>query len=135
MSKNVIDNEIKETYTKMTLNWCKDNLGINDRKRSELELIIHNTERKKGKYVLYGSYCFYKNRMVIYIPNCLSLYDVVGTVIHEYTHYLQSRTKYEMYEKTHFYSTNPLERQAKRNELKYTKICLKEIRKLLRSIN
>ena len=49
MSKNVIDNEIKEIYTKMTLNWCKDNLGINNRKRSELKLIIRHTERKKGK--------------------------------------------------------------------------------------
>jgi Zn-dependent peptidase ImmA (M78 family) len=135
MPKCVVDSEIKVTYTKMALKWCKENIGINDRKRTELKLVIRHTERKKGKYVLYGSYCFYKNRIVIYIPNCLSLYDVVGTVIHEYTHYLQSRTKYEMYEKSHYYSTNPFERQAKRNELKHTKVCIKEIKKLLRTIN
>jgi Zn-dependent peptidase ImmA (M78 family) len=129
MPKCVVNSETKVTYTKMTLKWCKENLGINDRKRTELELVIRHTERKKGKYVLYGSYCFYKNRMVIYIPNCLNLYDVVGTVIHEYTHYLQSRTKYQMYEKLYYYSTNPFERQAKRNELKYTKVCLNEIKK------
>lgn len=135
MSKNIIDNEIKEIYTKMTLKWCEDNLGINDRKKRELKLTIRNTERKKGKYIIYGSYCFYRNRILIYLPNCLNLDDIVSTMIHEYTHYLQSRTKYEMYEKTHFYSTNPLEKQAKKNELKYTKICLKEIRKSLRSVN
>lgn len=133
MSKSPIDDEIKIFYTKMSLDWCKENLGINERKRSELQLIISNKKRKKGKYVLYGSYCFFKNRIIIYTPNCLSLFDIVGTIIHEYTHYLQSRTKYVMYEKSHYYSTNPLERQAKRNEVKYTKICLKKIKKQLRT--
>jgi hypothetical protein len=135
MSKKTIDDEIKITYAKISLDWCKENLGICGRKRSELQLTISNKKRKKGKYVLYGSYCFFKNRIIIYTPNCLSLFDIVSTIIHEYTHYLQSRTKYEMYEKTHFYSTNPLERQAKRNEVKYTKICLKEIKKILKTNN
>jgi hypothetical protein len=135
MSKSPIDDEIKIIYTKMSLDWCKENLGINERKRSELQLIISNKKRKKGKYVLYGSYCFFKNRIIIYTPNCLSLFDIAGTIIHEYTHYLQSRTKYAMYEKSHYYSTNPLERQAKRNEVKYTKIGLKKIKKQLRTYN
>ena len=67
MSKSPIDDEIKIIYTKMSLDWCKENLGINERKRSELQLIISNKKRKKGKYVLYGSYCFFKNRIIIYI--------------------------------------------------------------------
>ena len=67
---------------------------------------------------------------MIYIENCKTLDDVVSTIIHEYTHYLQSRTKYEKYEKEYYYSTNPYERQAKRNEIKYTKICLQDIKEL-----
>ena len=102
-------------------------------KEVKINKAFHQT--KKGKYVFYGSYCFFKNRIIIYTPNCLSLFDIVSTIIHEYTHYLQSRTKYKMYEKTHFYSTNPLEKQAKRNEVKYTKTCLKEIKKILKTNN
>ena len=44
------------------------------------------------------------------------LYDIVSTVIHEYTHYLQSRNLYQKYEKVYYYSTNPYEREARRNE-------------------
>ena len=39
--------------------------------------------------------------------------------------------KYREYELSRYYSHNPMERQAKRNEDKYTKICLKDIKKRL----
>ena len=55
--------------------------------------------------------------------------ELVSTVIHEYTHYLQVRRKYREYEKVKFYSQNPFEIQAKRNEERYTKTCINEIRK------
>ena len=69
--------------------------------------------------------------MTIHEPACDTLYDVVSTVIHEYTHYLQSRNMYKYYEQNYYYSTNPYEREARRNEQKYTKMCMKEIKKLL----
>ena len=78
---------------------------------------------------VYGNYCFWRNEIVIYLPNNNTIYDIVSTVIHEYTHYLQVRNTYREYEKTTYYSQNPLERQAKRNENKYTKICIKHIKK------
>ena len=78
----------------------------------------------------------YKNVNIIYKTYNSNLagntiYDIVATVIHEYTHYLQVRRKYREYELSRYYSQNPMERQAKRNEDKYTKICLKEIKKQL----
>jgi uncharacterized protein YjaZ len=131
MSRRDIDTELKIAYTKAALKWCEINLGINQRKRRKLELIISHRKRISGKFVFYGNYCFYRNRIVIYIPNCNTYKDIISTIIHEYTHYLQSRTKYEEYEKVHCYSTHPYERQAKRNEEKYTKVCLSDIRKVL----
>lgn len=131
MNKRNIDREIKIAYTKQAIKWCEYNLGINERKRKKLEVIISDRKRKSGKFVYYGNYCFYRNKMVIYIENCKSLKEIVSTIIHEYTHYLQSRTKYEAYEEYYYYSNHPYERQARRNEIKYTKICLSFIRKKL----
>jgi hypothetical protein len=70
--------------------------------------------------------------MVIYAPNCENFYEIVATVIHEYTHYLHSGPLYRKYEKEYYYSKNPYEREAKRNEAKYAKTCLGEIRKKIR---
>ena len=81
--------------------------------------------------MVYGNYCFYRNKMTIHEPACETLYDVVSTVIHEYTHYLQSRTLYKKYQDKYYYSRNPYEREAKRNEEKYTKECMKYIKSFL----
>ena len=124
--------DIKKRYAVLTIKWCKKNFGVNERKRTKLKFIFSKRPRKMQKQSVFGVYCFYKNKIVLYEPNCKSLYDIVSTTIHEYTHYLQSRTQYKKYEKTHFYSTNPLEREAKKNEKKYTRNCLNYIK---RSIN
>lgn len=120
--------ELKKKYALLAIKWCKNHFGENDRKRSKL--LFEFTERKrtiKG-YMVYGNYCFYRNKITIHESACNTLYDIVSTVIHEYTHYLQSRTQYKMYENYYYYSTNPYEREAKRNEDKYTKVCMKEIK-------
>ncbi len=69
--------------------------------------------------------------MTIYLPHCNTIDSVVSTTIHEYTHYLQSRLRYQDYQKDYYYSTNPYEREAKRNEEKYTNLCIKDIKNLL----
>jgi hypothetical protein len=124
--------ELKKKYAILALKWCKKYFGTNQRKRSKLTLNISNYPFKRQGFNYFGSYCFNRNRINIFEPNCDTLYDIVSTIIHEYTHYLQSRTKYKMFEKTHDYSKNPLEKEAQRNEKKYTKLCIKEIRKLIR---
>jgi hypothetical protein len=45
------------------------------------------------------------------------------------TAYNNKKMLYRNYEKTHYYSQNPLEKEAKRNEEKYTNMCLKHIKK------
>lgn len=125
-----IDIETKKRYATYALNWCVKFFGLCDRKRRKLLFRFSEKKRKIDNFDIFGNYCFYRNEIIIYLPNNNTIYDIVATVIHEYTHYLQSRTKYREYELSRFYSQNPLERQAKRNEEKYTNICLKEIKKL-----
>lgn len=130
MSK-YIDYKLKKKYSILTLKWCRNYFGINSRKRSKLKFKLTKRTRNIKKSVVYGRYCFWKNTITIYEPNCKTIEQIVSTIIHEYTHYLQSRTKYQKYEKTHYYSTHPLERSAFRNEEKYTQMCLKDIKKLI----
>lgn len=123
MRNDSIDIGLKTLYTKLALKWCRENLGINNRKRKKL--ILDATEKKKvrGNIIFYGRYCPNQNKITVYLPNCNNVNDLVGTVIHEYTHYLQSSSRYRLYEKEYYYSQNPYERQARRNEEKYTEIC------------
>ena len=119
----------KTYYAKQTLKWCEKYFGLCDRKRRKLIFKVSDRKRKMGNSDIYGNYCFWRNTITLYLPNNTTIHDIVATMIHEYTHYLQSRTKYRNYEKTHYYSQNPLEKEAKRNEEKYTKTCIKYIKK------
>ena len=125
-----IDIESKKRYALLTLKWCEEYFGLCDRKRRKLLFRFSDRSRKMDKFKVFGNYCFYRNEIIIYLPNCDTIYDIVSTVIHEYTHYLQVRRKYREYELSRYYSQNPMERQAKRNEDKYTKLCLRGIKKL-----
>ena len=124
-----IDIGSKTYYAKQTLKWCEKYFGLCDRKRRKLIFKVSDRKRKMGNSDIYGNYCFWRNTITLYLPNNTTIHDIVATMIHEYTHYLQSRTKYRNYEKTHYYSQNPLEKEAKRNEEKYTKTCIKYIKK------
>jgi hypothetical protein len=132
MAKRNLDFELnKKKYTALTIKWCKQNFGVNERKRTKLKIEVTNRIRVIKKSMVYGNYCFYRNKMTIHIDACKTIFDLVSTVIHEYTHYLQSRNLYKQYEETHTYFTNPCEREARRNEKRYTKYCIKEIKKYL----
>jgi hypothetical protein len=131
MAKRTCDINLKKQYAILALKWCREFFGENDRKRSQLKFEFTERKRTDKKAMVYGNYCFYRNKMTIHEPACNTLYDIVSTVIHEYTHYLQSRSIYKYYQDIYYYSHNPYEREAKRNEEKYTKICIKEIKKRL----
>ena len=131
MDKKNSNFELKKKYAKLSIKWCREFFGLNERKKTKLKFEFTTRKRSCKNCMVYGNYCFYRNKMTIYEPACETLYDVVSTVIHEYTHYLQVRRKYREYEITRYYSQNPMEREAKRNEDKYTKECMKYIKTLL----
>lgn len=128
MRKN-LDFETKKRYATHALKWCKAFFGENERKRTKLSFEFTSRIRTVKQCEVFGNYCFYRNKMTIHSETCLTLSDIVSTVIHEYTHYLQSRNMYKYYQDRYYYSANPYEREAKRNEEKYTSLCLKQIRK------
>jgi Zn-dependent peptidase ImmA (M78 family) len=123
--------ELKKKYAILAIKWCREYFWLNERKETKLLFNFSTKSRKIGNSMVYGNYCFYRNKMTIYEPACETLYDVVATVIHEYTHYLQVRRKYREYEITRYYSQNPMEREAKRNEIKYAKECMKYVKSLM----
>jgi Zn-dependent peptidase ImmA (M78 family) len=131
MAKRTSDIHLKKQYAVLALRWCKHFFGENDRKRSKLQFEFTKRIRTLKGHLVYGNYCFYRNKMTIHEPTCKTLYDIVSTVIHEYTHYLQSRTLYKTYQDNYYYSTNPYEREAKRNEEKYTRMCIRYIKSCL----
>ena len=131
MNKKNLDTITKKKITKLTIKWCRDFFGVNERKRTKLKLKFSDRPRTIKKCIVFGNYCFWRNTITIYLPHCNTIEEVISTTIHEYTHYLQSRLLYQHYQKDYYYSTNPYEREAKRNEDKYTELCIKEIKSLL----
>ncbi len=131
MNKKSCKINLKKHYATKALKWCKIFFGENDRKRTKLKFEFTTRKRRMKTWDICGNYCFYRNKMTIHEPACKTIYDIVSTVIHEYTHYLQSRNQYKTYEQSYYYSTNPYEREAKRNEKKYTDMCIKYIKSYL----
>ena len=122
---------LKKQYSIRAVKWCENKLGINKRKKKKLKISVRVTFRTPDEKNFYGLYSYKDNRIIIYDLNCVSLEDVVSTVIHEYTHYLQPVKKYWDFFKTHDYSTHPHEIEALINEEKYTTECLETIKKLI----
>jgi Zn-dependent peptidase ImmA (M78 family) len=124
--------ELKRKCARLALNWCKKNFGINNRRKQAPKVSVRvyfksdETFRKTK-----AAYYYSENRIIVYHINNKKVEDVVSAVIHEYTHYLQPDRKYWDYFKTHYYSQHPHERQAVRNEERYTEQCMCEITPLL----
>jgi len=127
MKNEDIDYNIKGEYAKQALNWCHNYFGKCKRKKRKLLLKLSPKLKRKKRSIYFGEYSFYQNTLTVYLNNCKTLLDVVETVIHEYTHYLQPRTKYEYYLNVYSYTTNPFEIEAKSNEKIYGIKCLKII--------
>lgn len=122
-----LDYLIKIKYSKLALKWCVNKFGKNNRKKRELILKPKKTIKYQKRSKVFGIYCFYRNTIYIYLNNCDSIKDIVSTIVHEYTHYLQSSTKYHYYQNVYYYTQNPLEIEAKTNETLYTNDCLNYI--------
>ena len=131
MARRNVDIEVKKLFAIHAMKWCKKNLGINKRKKKTLKLSLRIRFVEEDDKYVNGAYYIDDNKIIIYPLNCESIFEIVSTVIHEYTHYLQSTKKYFEYFKTHYYSTHPYEKQARRNELKHTNKCLRNIKKLI----
>jgi Zn-dependent peptidase ImmA (M78 family) len=126
MARRVMDIESKKWYAQQTFKWCKKFLGTNLRKKKPIKLSLIKQDKDN-----FGSYDAEKNKIIIYHENCLTVKDIVSTVIHEYTHYLQSNKGYFMFMEYYDYNSHPFEQEARVNEQKYTNRCVRYIRRYL----
>lgn len=127
MAKRVVDIETKKKLAAYTLKWCKKNLGVNKRKSTPKISVRLKVSDEEGEW--YGIYIWQENKILVSSEKNKTMGDIVGTVIHEYTHYLQSMKKYYEYFNTYYYSTHPYEKQAIKNSKIYTEKCLYHYRK------
>ena len=106
----------------MALRWCRRELGVNKRKKFDPIWSV-----VKGYDTDCGAYDADDNEVWVYWDQCETVRELIATCIHEWTHQLQPiRTKYYKYPGS--YSRNPYERQARRNEDKYTPLVWKHIK-------
>jgi hypothetical protein len=80
----------------------------------------------------YGEYCVVDNIISINLERNVYIRCLIKTIIHEYTHYLQPiKTKYQKLAKKHGYYDNPLEVEARYNEINLYRNCFTDIKKIL----
>lgn len=111
------------TIANHALRWCRDNMGVNNRKK-----YLPSWNITKGYDPdLVGEYDHEMNEVLIYYGAIDDVKELLQTCIHEWTHQLQPiTTKYFKYPGS--YSRNPYERQARYNEQKYYKQCWNSIK-------
>lgn len=127
----ITENDI-ERLCKFSIEWCKENLGENPKKKKSLSLKITNDRRG---YQFCGEYLYRSNTIVIYKDNNDLIEDLISTIIHEYTHYLQPMRKfYHKVAKVTGYDDHPFEFHARQNEKIFFKICWTQVRKKMKLI-
>lgn len=108
--------------------WCKKAYG-----RSKYNGRYPDLSYKKGDHTnsdLMGEYDFVENSIFINSDQIKTLYDLVSTVIHEYTHYKQNmKVDWTVLSKYFdpYTIDHPLEKEAREIEVRDAPICMREI--------
>lgn len=103
--------QFKRQHAIRVMNWCKNNIGINHR-RKYLPVLEWSSCGSDNDC---GDYDFEDNIIGVNKNNHRSVIDIIHTIIHEWCHYKQSTKKYYEYTEIFDYQDNPFEIQA--NEL------------------
>ena len=110
---------------KDTFEWCVNKFGSPLKSREVPKLRVRFTGRKN----LCGYY--YKRELYVFPDNMTNLKDLVATVVHEYTHFLQMPAKNDMKKYYKLYELdgydNQFEREAFAAEKKYTTKVMKQL--------
>jgi hypothetical protein len=107
--------DIKKKHLLLALSWCQKKWNKSEFKRTFPKLSL--TSKRKN---FYGIYLSRSNLIIISKPRHNSAIDIFGTVIHEYTHYLQNMEKYSNYQYKNKLK-HPYEKTAMNREIKYRK--------------
>ena len=120
----------KAKFVNEVLNWCMNNMDYptGHKYYPHVKICYYKTKRNR-----FGDYTSNARLIRIFINNHSSVEDLIDTIIHEYTHYLQMPTQeaqkeYNRYLKQKGYYKNPFEINARETADKYTSICMKEMK-------
>jgi hypothetical protein len=119
---------VDKNLTIKALQWCFAKWGVSDFQDDYPRIRILS---KPSKQTLTGWYCEEKNLITVNLHANENPLELVKTVIHEYTHYLQDLEN--LYDALSFayrnkpYREHPLEKQAYGRERRWGRTCLREI--------
>jgi hypothetical protein len=103
---------------KMAETWCRQHMGLNNRKK--LELLVSYKQGDDASLV--GEYDPQEHEIIIYWDNIDNVKELLQTMIHEWTHSLQPlSSKWSEYN-AQVYSRNRFEKEAYDNEKRYTEM-------------
>ena len=125
-----ISGRIQKKIVRQTILWCREFLGDNHRRKTELSIYVGPQPKRELKQygTFYGCYDCIGNKLNIYPENNKNIKELIQTVIHEYTHFTQPvRSRYYKYDSQYGYLRNPFEVVARKNEGLY-KLCWKDIK-------
>ena len=121
----------KSKFVNEVLKWCMKNMDYptGHKYYPQVKICYYKTKRNR-----FGDYASNTRLIRIFINNHSSVEELIDTIIHEYTHYLQMPTQqdqkeYNRYLKQKGYYKNPFEINARETADKYTSICLKEMKR------
>jgi hypothetical protein len=124
-------NVTKAKFVNEVLRWCMKNMDYPSGHKYYPQVKICYYKTKHSRF---GDYTSNIRLIRIFINNHTSVEELVDTIIHEYTHYLQMPTQqdqkeYNRYLKQKGYYKNPFEINARETANKYTSICMKEMKR------
>lgn len=127
---NTLPPDLQKKIVRETIKWCKMFFGENNRRRNKFHTYVGHQHsevlRKWGKCC--GFFDCHSNKLCIYPEHNHTVRELIKTTIHEFTHYLQPvRTQYKKLDRAFGYDKNPLEEEARYNELNHYKRCWKSI--------
>ena len=120
--------------SRIILDWCFAHLGENKRIKKELVLELDYVEPKTSGF---AEYEIEEDRIIrIFMQSVNTFYDLIASIIHEYTHDLQPVTSYydKLFEKYKYYSRHPFEKQATKMENRFVLVCWEDIRHKIEKI-
>lgn len=124
-------NYITRDLALLVIDYCSKIIGMSEFQKELPRIILYDRKCKCPiNKNCYGYYKETENIIVLFKPQHKSLISFIDTIIHEYIHYTQDMTKYDMLEMEYGYEKHPYEIEALKisNELKYR--CKKYLSKL-----
>jgi hypothetical protein len=125
--KGMSRKQIKQ-ICKIIVKWCLAHLGENHRIKKKLKIeTVYNTPVFEG----YAEYDIDEEFRIIrvFMDYNPTIKQLISSLLHEFQHNLQPvTTQYDKLQKKYGYHNHPFEKQARKTEERFTKVCWDDIR-------